>query len=104
MSREGQDKVKARSKRGRSKVKDRSRQRKHNLKCNYNLMGFDTIEINLVILKNLFNLKNMHEILSVSIGTIFLFPVCDHIRCSVLTYPGNGLTNDVVPPCMDMWG
>ena len=29
-------------------VKVRSRQRKHNLNRNYNLMGFDTIEINLV--------------------------------------------------------
>ena len=48
MSRKGQGKVKARSKRGQDKVKVRSRQRKHNLKCNYNLMGFDTIEINLV--------------------------------------------------------
>ena len=38
MSREGQDNVKA-----------RSRQRKHNLNCNYNLMGFDTIEINIMI-------------------------------------------------------
>ena len=32
--------------RGYGKVKVRSRQRKHN--CNYNIMGFDTIEINLV--------------------------------------------------------
>ena len=30
--------------------KVRSRQCKHNLNCNYNLMGFDTIEINLVTL------------------------------------------------------
>ena len=27
----------------------RSRQRKHNLNCKYNLMGFDTMEINLVL-------------------------------------------------------
>ena len=38
--------VKARSKRGEGNVKVRSRQRKHNL--NYNLMGFDKIELNLV--------------------------------------------------------
>ena len=30
------------------KVKVRSKQRKHNLNSNNNLMGFDTIEINLV--------------------------------------------------------
>ena len=50
MSREGQGKAEARSRIGDGKVKVRSRQRKHNLKCNYNLMGFDTIEINLVVL------------------------------------------------------
>ena len=31
------------------KVKVRSKQRKHNLNSNNNLMGFDTIEINLVV-------------------------------------------------------
>ena len=41
MLREGQGEVK-------EKVKERLRQRKHNLNSNYNLMGFDTIEINLV--------------------------------------------------------
>ena len=51
-SRQGQGKVKARSRRGQSKVKVRSRQCKYNLNCNYNLMGFDTIEINLVSFKN----------------------------------------------------
>merc|ERR1739842_237886 len=48
-SRQGQGKVKARSRQGQGKVKIRSRQCKHNLNRNYNLMGFDTIEINLVI-------------------------------------------------------
>ena len=43
--------VKARSKRGEGNVKVRSRQRKHNLNHTYNLMGFDTIEINLVFTK-----------------------------------------------------
>ena len=33
---------------GQGKVKVRSRQSKHNLNRNYNLMGFDTVEINLV--------------------------------------------------------
>ena len=37
---------------GQGEVKARSRQRKHNLNRNYNLMGFDTIEINLVSIKN----------------------------------------------------
>ena len=32
------------------KVKVRSRQLKHNLNRSYNFMGFDTIEINLVVL------------------------------------------------------
>ena len=41
---ERQEKVKARPK----QVKERSKHRKHNLNHNYNLMGFDTIEINLV--------------------------------------------------------
>ena len=48
MLREGQGKAKARSSRGQGKVKVRPRQCKHNLNLNYNLMGFDTIEINLV--------------------------------------------------------
>ena len=48
MSREGQGKVKTRQKQGQGEVKARSRQRNHNLNRNYNLMGFDTIEINLV--------------------------------------------------------
>ena len=34
---------------GQGEDKARSRQRKHNLNRNYNLMGFDTIEINLVL-------------------------------------------------------
>ena len=48
--RPGQGKAKARSRRGQGKVKVKSRQHNHNLNRNYNLMGFDTIEINLVIL------------------------------------------------------
>ena len=48
MRREAQGKVKARSKRGQGKVKVRSRQCKHNINRNYNLMSFDTIDINLV--------------------------------------------------------
>ena len=51
MSREGQGKVKARSRRGQGKDKVRSRQPKYNLNRNYNLMGFDIIEINLVEVK-----------------------------------------------------
>ena len=47
---QGQDKVKARPKsgQGEGEFKVRLRQRKHNLNHNNNLMGFDTIEINLV--------------------------------------------------------
>ena len=41
------------------KVKVRSRQRKHNIKYNYNLMGFDTIEINLVWGKISNNMENL---------------------------------------------
>ena len=41
---------KTRSKQGPGKVKVRWRQSKHNLDLNYNLMGFDTIEINLVLI------------------------------------------------------
>ena len=48
MSREGQGKAKARSRRGQGKVKVRSSQRKHNPSSNYNMLGVDTIEINLV--------------------------------------------------------
>ena len=48
MSREEQGKAKVRSMQVQGKVKVRSRQRKHNLNSNNNLMGFDTIEINLV--------------------------------------------------------
>ena len=47
MIREDQGKVKTRSKRGQGKVKVKSRQLMHNLNSNYNLMGFDTTEINL---------------------------------------------------------
>ena len=47
-SRQGQGKAKARSMRVQGKVKVRSRQCKHNLNSINNLMGFDTIEINLV--------------------------------------------------------
>ena len=49
MLREGQGKGKARSRRGQGKDKVRSRQCKYNLNRNYNLMGFDIIEINLVL-------------------------------------------------------
>ena len=47
MLRKGQSKVNERSMQGQGKVK--AMQRKHNLSSNYNLMGFDTIEINLVV-------------------------------------------------------
>ena len=49
--RPGQGKAKARSMRVQGKVKVRSRQCKHNLNSINNLMGFDTIEINLVGIK-----------------------------------------------------
>ena len=39
----------------------RSKLPKHNLNCNYNLMGFDTIEINLVLVINPLN-KNKNRI------------------------------------------
>ena len=69
MSREGQGKAKARSRRSQGKVKVKSRQYSHNLNHKYNLMGFDTIEINLVetnyclnIVELLyFKLKLVHE-------------------------------------------
>ena len=51
MSRENQGKAKVRPMRVQGKVKVRSRQCKHNLNSNNNLMGFDTIEINLVYIK-----------------------------------------------------
>ena len=47
--RQGQGKAKARPRRGQGMNKVRSRQRKHNLNRNYNLMGFDKIEINLLV-------------------------------------------------------
>ena len=46
--RQGQGKAKARSRRGQGKVRVRSKLPKHNLNRNYNLMGFDTIDFNLV--------------------------------------------------------
>ena len=48
-ARQGQLKAKERSRRGQGKVKVKSRQHNHILNRKYNLMGFDTIEINLVI-------------------------------------------------------
>ena len=48
-SKQGQGKAKVRSRRGQGKVKVKSSQYSHNLNRNYNLMGFDTIEINLVV-------------------------------------------------------
>ena len=47
---QGQGKIRARSRKGQGKVKVKSRQHNHNLNLNYNLMGFDTIEINLVFI------------------------------------------------------
>jgi len=49
--RKDQCKVKAKSRQGQSQVKERERLRQHkqSLNHNYNIMGFDTIEINLVI-------------------------------------------------------
>ena len=44
----GQGNVKGGSRQGQRKVRVRSRQRKHNLNQSYNLIDFDTIEINLV--------------------------------------------------------
>ena len=69
MWREGQGKVKARSKKSQAKVKVRLRQRKHNLDLNYNLMGFDTIEINLV-----YETKSPHFF---SLSLFPVEPVCD---------------------------
>ena len=48
VKRDSQGKGKAKSRRVQGKDKVRSRQYKYNLYCNYNLMGFDIIEINLV--------------------------------------------------------
>ena len=48
-SKQGQGKAKSRKGRGQGKAKVKSTsQYSHNLNRNYNLMGFDTIEINLV--------------------------------------------------------
>ena len=52
MSIEGQGKVKARPKQGQGEVK-------HNLNRNYNLMGFDTIEINLVFILNRYEVQTL---------------------------------------------
>ena len=67
---QGQDKVKARPKpgQGEGEFKVRLRQRKHNLNHNNNLMGFDTIEINLVYLyickpQKLYNISDYRSIL-----------------------------------------
>ena len=58
MSRQGQDKVKERFRQGKSKVNERSRKgqgkinvrlKQSNHNHNQNLIGFDTIEINLVL-------------------------------------------------------
>ena len=58
-SRQCKGKVKTRSKQGQGKVKVKSRQGKHNLNCNYNMMGFDSIEITLVFASLFhFNLMN----------------------------------------------
>ena len=53
-----------RSKQGPGKVKVRWRQSKHNLDLNYNLMGFDTIEINLV--KCTFKISNYQFVYAIS--------------------------------------
>ena len=46
---QGQCNVKGKLSQGQGKVEVRSRQQKHRLNRNYNLMGFDTIEINLFV-------------------------------------------------------
>ena len=56
-SRQCEGGVKARSNKSQGKVKVRSRQRKHNLDLNYNLMGFDIIEIYLVFLFSYLKIK-----------------------------------------------
>ena len=53
---QGQGNVKEGSRQGQIRVKVRSRQSKHNLDLNYNLIGFDTVEINLVVLGNFLTL------------------------------------------------
>ena len=66
MSRRGPGKVKTRSRRGQGKVQRqgqgkinvRLKQSNHNNNHYYNLMGFDTIEINLVENKNILTVKN----------------------------------------------
>ena len=56
-SKQGQGKAKSRKGRGQGKAKVKSTsQYSHNLNRNYNLMGFDTIEINLVLSTILTNL------------------------------------------------
>ena len=45
---EGQGNFKVTSRQGETNIEVKARQRKHNINLNYNLMGFDTIEINLV--------------------------------------------------------
>ena len=61
---------------GQGKVKVKSRQHKHNLNRNYNLMGFDTIEINLVytivIKLYLFCQSDFKTYLSPIPGSIFI--------------------------------
>ena len=63
MLREGRGNVKARSKRGHGKVKVRSRQCKQNLNRSYNFVGFDTIEITLV-LETFIDLKSSEFVIS----------------------------------------
>ena len=58
-SRQGQSKVREEWSQGQDKVKARSMQCKHNLDLNYNLMGFDTIEINLVLYDCLVRLNDV---------------------------------------------
>ena len=60
-SRQGKGNVNRGLREGQWKVKVRSRQRKHNLSRNYNLMGFDTIEINLVHLPKMLRF-GLHQI------------------------------------------
>ena len=63
MQGQGQSQVKERE-----RLKVKSRQRKHNLNRNYNLMGFDTIEINLVSNMNKNNCPKF------PVQTFFLIP------------------------------
>ena len=48
---EGQGNFKVTSRQGETNIEVKARHRKHNINLNYNLMGFDTIEINLVLKK-----------------------------------------------------